>query len=124
PPPPPAPPAPPSSATSSQSCSSSSSLGTATCTNDGTTVSASGEGSLTDSQYGSDPVGSPTFSASGEYLDVEVASGSSFSSLTLTDCNLNGATSLEWWNGSAWLAVSPESCSAGPPKCVTATLNS
>jgi hypothetical protein len=124
PPPPPPPPAPPSGATSSQSCSSSSSLGTANCTNDGTTVSASGEGSLTDSQYGSDPVGSPTFSASGEYLDVEVASGSSFASLTITDCNLNGATSLEWWNGSAWLAVSPESYSAGPPQCVTATLGS
>jgi ribosomal protein L24E len=99
-------------------------LGTATCTNDGTTVSANGEGSLTVSQYGSDPVGSPTFAASGEYLDIEVASGSSFSSLTITDCNLNGATSLEWWNGSAWLAVSPESYSAGPPKCVTATLDS
>jgi alpha-tubulin suppressor-like RCC1 family protein len=121
---PPPPPAPPSGATSSQSCSSSSSSGTATCTNDGTTVSANGEGSLTVSQYGSDPVGSPTFSASGVYLDVEVASGSSFSSLTITDCNLNGATSLEWWNGSAWLAVSPESYSAGPPKCVTATLDS
>ncbi|HEV3263899.1 MAG TPA: IPT/TIG domain-containing protein [Acidimicrobiales bacterium] len=121
---PPTPPAPPSGATSSQSCSSPSPSGTATCTNDGTTVSANGEGSLTVSQYGSDPVGSPAFSASGVYIDVEVASGSSFGSLTITDCNLSGATSLEWWNGSAWLAVSPESYSAGPPKCVTATLDS
>jgi hypothetical protein len=121
---PPTPPAPPSGATSSQSCSSSSSSGTCSATNAGMTVSANGEGSLTVSQYGSDPVGSPTFSASGVYLDVEGASGSSFSGLTITDCNLNGATSLEWWNGSAWLAVSPESYSAGPPKCVTATLDS
>ena len=121
---PPPPPAPPSGATSSQSCSSSSPSGTCSATNAGTTVSANGEGSLTVSQYGSDPVGSPTFSASGVYLYVEVASGSSFSSLTITDCNLNGATSLEWWTGSAWLAVSSESYSAGPPQCVTATLDS
>src|SRR5208283_1964946 len=61
------PPPPPSGATSSQNCSSSSSSGTCNTTNDQTTVSGSGEGAVTVSQYPSDPVSSPSFSTSGEY---------------------------------------------------------
>jgi hypothetical protein len=119
------PPSPPSGATSSQNCSSSSSSGTCSVTNDGTTVTANEEGAVTVSQYGSDPVGSPSFSAPGEYFDVQVASGSSFASLTITDCNLNGGTGLEWWNGGAWEPVSPApTYTAGPPACVSATIDS
>jgi hypothetical protein len=76
------------------------------------------------SEYASDPVASPSFSTPGGYFDVEVAAGSSFSSLTITDCNLNGATSLEWWNGGAWEPVTPTSYTAGPPACVSATISS
>jgi len=121
---PPSPPPSPSGATSSQNCSSSSSSGTCNTTNDQTTVSGSGEGAVTVSQYPSDPVSSPSFSTSGEYFDVQVASGSSFSSLTITDCNLNGGTSLEWWNGGAWEPVTPTSYTAGPPACVSAAISS
>jgi hypothetical protein len=87
-------------------------------------VTANEEGAVTVSQYGSDPVGSPSFSAPGEYFDVQVASGSSFASLTITDCNLNGGTGLEWWNGGAWEPVTPTSYTAGPPACVSATISS
>ena len=118
----PAPPPPPPGSVSSASGSSTTPGGTASASNAGTSVNAVGEGSLTVSQYGSDPVGQPAFSAAGEFFDVALASGSSFTGLTITDCNLNGGTSLQWWNGSAWIAVSPQSYSAGPPACVTATL--
>jgi len=125
------PPPPPSRATTWENCSSSGPLGTCSATNDGTTANGSGEGAMTVSQYSSDPVGSPTFSASGEYFDVEIASGSSFSSLTITDCNVNGGTSLEWWSpladagAGAWEPVSPTpDYSAGPPACVSATISS
>ncbi len=121
--PPTPPPAPPGS-TSSDSGSSDSPTGTATASVGGTTASGIGEGSLTVSQYGSDPAGAPTFASAGEYFDVEVATGSRFSSLTITDCNLNGGTSLQYWTGSSWVAVSPASYSAGPPACVTASLSS
>ena len=86
---------------------------------------------MTVSQYGSDPVGSPSFSAPGEYFDVQIASGSSFSALTITDCNLNGGTGLEWWNpagdagAGAWEPVSPApTYTAGPPACESATIDS
>jgi hypothetical protein len=122
---PPSPPSPPAGVTSSQNCSSSSSSGTCTATNDATTASGSGEGAVTVSQYSSDPVASPTFSTPGEYFDVQVASGSSFSSLTITDCNLNGATGLEWWNGGAWEPVTPTpDYGAGPPACLSVTIDS
>jgi hypothetical protein len=133
PPPPvsPAPPPPPPLAISSQDCSSSSSSGTCSATNDATTASGSGEGSLTVSQYSSDPVGAASFSSASEYFDVEIASGSSFSSLTITDCNLNGGTSIEWWNpqanagAGAWVPVSPApSYTVGPPACLSTTLSS
>ena len=129
--PPPSPPSPPSGTTSSQNCSSSDTSGTCSATNDETTANGMGEGSLTVSQYGSDPVASPSFSASGEYFDVQVASGSSFSSVAITDCDLNGATDLEWWNtagdegAGAWEPVVPSpTYSSGPPPCVSATLGS
>jgi hypothetical protein len=76
-------------------------------------------------------VSTPGFSSAGEYFDEQVASGSSFSSLTITDCNLNGGTSLEWWNPQAdagagdWEPVSPTpTYSAGPPACLSATISS
>ena len=83
------------------------------------------------SQYASDPVGSPSFSTPGEYFDVQVASGSSFNSLVVTHCNLNGASGLEWWNpqadagAGAWEPVSPTpTYTSGPPRCVAATISS
>ena len=118
------PPAPPEGAVSSQDCTSSTEAGTCNVIDAGTTVSADGEGAVTVAQYAADPVGTPTFSASGEYFDVHVAPRSDFSTLTITACNLMGATSLRWWDGSAWIDVSPQSYSAGPPACVTATLSS
>jgi hypothetical protein len=42
--------------------------------------------------------------------------------MTISNCNLNGGTSLQWWTGSMWTPVSPQTYSSGPPACVTATL--
>ena len=121
--PPPPPPAPPSGASSSASGTCAGSSSTCNATDNGTTVTGNGFGSFTVAQYSSDPVGAPSFSSAGEYIDVQVAPGSSFSGLTVQDCDLNGGTSLLWWNGSAWETVSSGSYSTGPPECVTATLS-
>ena len=131
PPPPPVPaPAPPPGATSTTNCSVT--AGTCNTIDDHVEVTATpGPGALTVSQYSADPVGVPTiFSSSGQYFDVEVATGSSFTSLVVRDCNLGGASALFWWNpkgGSgtgAWETVSPVSGPTGSPPCLTATLGS
>lgn len=82
-------------------------------------------------QYSSDPVGAPSFSASGEYFDAALSSGNSFSSMTINDCNLGGGNTLQWWNpqanagAGAWEPVSPTpSYTAGPPACASVTLTS
>jgi hypothetical protein len=124
------PPVAPVGSISSQSGTSSISTGTATATNDSTTASGTGAGALTVAQYGSDPVASPTFTSTGQYFDVALSAGNSFTSLTLTDCNLGGGNSLEWFNPAAnggsggWQAVTPTPVfTSGVPPCATATLS-
>jgi autotransporter-associated beta strand protein len=128
----PTPPPPPPGATSSSSCTQSSGSPSCSTSNAGTTVAANGSGALTLAQYPSDPVAPPTFNASGAYFDLHIASGSAFTSVTVTDCNLNGGNALEWWNPSAnsgagaWQPVvgNPGPVfTAGPPACLSVTLN-
>lgn len=129
---PPAVPQPPAGALSSESATSNSTTGSSQAVNAGTTVQATGKGSFTLAQYATDPVGSPTFSSSGEYFDVDVAPGSSFSSLVVTDCNVDGGSVLKWWEASAdsgagaWEEVTGDpgpTYSTGPPSCVSVTLD-
>lgn len=90
-----------------------------------------GKGTVTVGQYGSDPLGGPTFESSGKYIDVSLASGSTFTSLSFTDCELNDGASLMWWdpqgdNGEGgWepvLPASAETAPSGSPPCITVTL--
>ncbi len=134
PPPPPSnatPPPPPSGASSSNSGYSDTQSGTASAADGGTVVSGTGVGGITVSEFSGDPVGAPNFSSSGEYFDIRVSSGNTFSSLDVTDCNLNGGNALTWWNPSAaggsgaWESVTPApTYSAGPPACLSVTLSS
>ena len=109
----PAMPLPPSGAVSYSGGSSASPSGSAQASNDGTTVTGRGVGALLVYQFGADPVGAPNFQPAGEYFGIESSVGSSFSSVTITDCNLNGGSILEWWNPilnsgvGGWQEVSP-----------------
>ncbi|MHB1486855.1 MAG: beta strand repeat-containing protein [Acidimicrobiales bacterium] len=132
----PTPPPPPPGSISSASGTSNSSTGTATATNDGVTVTGNGMGAFTLAQYGADPASGATFVATGQYFDVHVAAGSSFTSMTITDCNLSGGNNFEWFNpaatgpngaAGAWQSVVGDpgpTYSAGPPPCVSVTLDS
>jgi hypothetical protein len=117
----PTPPPAPSGAQQSASGSSNSATGTATAATGGSTVTATGYGALTLSRYGSDPVNGTPLGSTGRYVDVLLAKGSTFSTLTVRDCNLNGGNTIYWRDGNAWAAVDPQSYSAG---CATATLSS
>jgi hypothetical protein len=121
----------PTGSTSSASSSSSSPTGTASAINVGTTARGTGVGGLTLAQYGLDPVTAPPFTPSGEYFDVALSAGNAFTSTTISDCNLNGGSGLEWFNpagnsgAGGWQAVTPTPVlTTGPPPCLSVTLNS
>ena len=57
-----------------------------------------GVGGVTVAQYGSNPASVPIFSSTGKYFDVALSTGNSFSTITITDCDLNGGNGLEWFN--------------------------
>ena len=110
----------PPSCTSLNNCNTATSTGsspavaTSTDTNGSITVTGSGgAGSVRVGQYGSNPVGTPSFSTGGTFFDAAVGSGSAFTSVTLQDCDLGGGTSLQWWNpvansgAGAWQPVTP-----------------
>ena len=104
---------------SSKSASSDSATGTTKLTEDGATVRTVGFGAYTISKYMSDPGRKTSFAASGQFFDIQTATGSQFSRMTVSDCDLNGATKVYWLNGKRWKAVSPQH-RAG--KCVDVTL--
>jgi alpha-tubulin suppressor-like RCC1 family protein len=115
----------------SQSGTSSTPGGSATAS-DGSALTATasgGEGTVTAGQYGSDPVGSQPVRAAGSYIDVYLSPGSTFTSLHFTDCELDGAATLEWWNPAAnsgagkYEPVSDETSASGTPPCITVTVN-
>lgn len=117
------PPTAPAGSTSSASGQGDCSTGVVAVTLGGITVTANCNGALTLALYGSDPVGPATFISAGQYFDVKVAPGSTFSTVTIVDSALNGGTTLLWWNGSAWVAVNPQTGSPGPPPSITAILS-
>ena len=107
----------------------SSGSGTATTADGALTATGSGgTGTVTVGEYASNPAGDPAFSSSGEYFDVFLSPGSTFASLNFTDCNLNGGTSIYWWDPSAnggsggWQQVSNETAPSGSPPCITVTI--
>jgi hypothetical protein len=71
--------------------------------------------------YGANPAGAPVFNSSGAYVDVIVA-GSGLTSLTITDCHLNGGDSVYWYTGTAWALVSNQTYNA-TTRCVTITVD-
>ena len=95
--------------------------GTAVATTGDFSGSGSGYGSLTVASYGSNPTGASVSNGTGVYYDVRVAAGSAFTSLAIAVCNPGSASSVDWYNGSSWVAFSDQTTSGG---CLVATVTS
>ena len=116
----PADPSPPAGATA-WSSGASGPNGVASATSADITGSGSGYGSLTVASYGSNPTAASLSDGTGTYYDVKVSPGSSFGSVTLTLCDQGSANSIDWFDGSSWIAFSDQSISDG---CLVATVTS
>lgn len=94
---------PPGPPTSSDCVSGSNSKtgGSATVTSTGTygsvAVTATGTGGVTVAQYGSEPSSGVTFNGVGNGFDVSLSEVNTFTLVTIRDCALDGARSLEWY---------------------------
>lgn len=84
-------------------------------------MTAQGEGAFTVSQYSSDPTSTSPGTGS-TYLDVQTASGSDFTSLTIEVCGLSSSqTTLYVLLNGVWTPVSP--VTAPSPGCLEAVLS-
>src|SRR5690606_37269636 len=54
--------------------------------------------------YSANPGGQPSFSSGGDYFDVYLATGNSFSAVEITLCGTGDLA--YWWNGNGWLLAS------------------
>ena len=84
-------------------------------------VTGTGTGAVGTAIYGSNPAGSATFNSSGAFVDV-LSAGTGLTSMTIKDCNLNGGTSVSWWDGTAWVLASNQTYDASTG-CVTMTVD-
>lgn len=89
----------------------------------GVSANATGTGTISVAIYAANPGGALSFGSTGAYVDVHIASGSSFTSVSIVDCHLNGGKQVYWWNGTAWALASNQSFNGGT-SCVTVTVNS
>jgi hypothetical protein len=110
--------------------------GTATATNNQVSATATGGTDGVDTvgvtHYGADPVGPLT--DGNNYFDVNVSSGSTFSTVTVQDCNnVTSLTTLTWWDPTAnggqggWVPVVGNpgpTYLPGSPACISVSLDS
>lgn len=98
--------------------------GTAEASAGKTTGTATGSGTLTVAHYTSNPTTEafPTGTTAPAYFDVNTSPDSTFSSVTVTVCQLSGTT-LYWYDptGAGWTAVSSQLYDSATG-CITATL--
>jgi hypothetical protein len=107
--------------------------GTATVSKNATTVTASGgQGTVNLDGYLHDPVTAPVGFVPNCFFDVSLSPSNSFTSVVIVDCNLQHGTTFVWFNpaGNAgngeWESVVGDpgpTLSAGPPVCVSVTLD-
>jgi putative cell wall-binding protein len=99
--------------------------GTATASQGCLSATGYGEGTLTVATYVGNPVGEPSYHATGAFVDVQTSPDSTFTKIVVS-CTLSaGGNTISWWDGSAWKKVDPQSYdAAGPTVTFTITAGS
>jgi hypothetical protein len=95
--------------------------GTADASSGRVSVFGAGAGALTLGRYPAPPTGLPD--VGGHYFDLWLASGSTFTAVTVKDCTLGGAKKLYFWTGTTWVAASHQHYDrTSSPPCITVTI--
>lgn len=97
--------------------------GSATASANGITAIGVGSGTLLVARYSANPAGLLGFANdTGAYMDVHIIPGSTFTSLKIYNCFLNGGNLAYWWNGCSWISASNQSYDSATG-CITITVN-
>jgi len=83
------------------------------------TLDATGDHTVTTATYTSNPGGTPTFTATGDYWDVHLDDDTGVNSLTIQFCPATAGKTIYYWAGSSWQACSQQSYSGG---CIVVTI--
>lgn len=92
---------------------------TNTCTGGNVTIDAAGEHTVTTAKYSSNPGGTPTFQASGDYYDVHLDSTVGVNSLNIQFCPGASPTLIYYWDGAIWQSASNQHYMDG---CIEVTI--
>ena len=116
------PPGPQPGEATTKSGTSSTSNGTLSLTDKtvGLKATLKGAGAVTIGGYSGNPTSLTLSTSTGKYLDVELSTGSTFTSLTLTVCSVGTGSWLDWWNGTSWVPFS--TATSGATGCIIATV--
>jgi len=85
------------------------------------TIDATGDHTVSIAKYESNPGGTPTFEATGDYYDVHLDNADDVASLTIEFCLADEDTVIYYWDGASWVAASDQSYSDG---CIVVTITS
>ncbi|MBX5467446.1 MAG: cell wall-binding repeat-containing protein [Firmicutes bacterium] len=88
-------------------------------------TASGGTGAVAVAQESANPTAVSPSDSTGAFYDVSLAPNSSFTTVTIQFCNLNGATTIDWFNQSAnqWVPASDQQFNAATA-CVTVTVSS
>jgi hypothetical protein len=117
------PPNAPPGTTSSKGATSTDPHGAATAKDQGVSATGAGAGSLTVAQYPTYTRAIPEFYANYSDFDVAVDQNSTFTSVTITDTDVQPGDTIYWYNGNSYQPVNPQSFVSGPPATITMTLS-
>jgi hypothetical protein len=87
---------------------------------DVTVNATSCNGSILLAQYASNPGGTPTFAATGQYFDVHSITPGAFTQVIIQFCGLTTSDTIYFWNGIGWVQASNQTYAAG---CWTVTVS-
>src|SRR5690606_38399081 len=86
-------------------------------------IITTGTGTVALAEFASNPSGSSSYGTD-RYTTAVVLPGSSFSSVIVMNCVLNGGNQLRWWDGTGWVPATPQIRNPIPCQLFTATSTS
>ena len=98
--------------------------GEGTGTPDTAAAASGGSGTVAVTQYAENPETRASFESAGRYFDVVVSPGNSFQAVRIKECKLVASDTVYWFDGTRWVAATPQKFDPRDGCIVVGPLNS